>query len=133
MLLFLDKKYPWYWLNDACNLIYMYLCNECLSPMKYDDEVFQWQVAGILTVFWLATNIIDIVLNMVLNTCNTSIVRQQYLCHIVKMLNDFQSFKVATMTWLTVTEYMCHRWPWICFVCNNANLVHDFSADFKHM
>ena len=71
--------------------------------MKYDDEVFQWQVAGILTVFWLATNIIDILLNMGLNTCNTSIVRQHYLCHIVKMLNveswshDFQSFKVATM------------------------------------
>ena len=23
------------------------------------------------------------------------------------------------MTWLTVTEYLCHRWPAICSVCRN--------------
>ena len=27
------------------------------------------------------------------------------------------SFTVATMTWLTVTEYLCHKWPRICSVC----------------
>jgi hypothetical protein len=25
--------------------------------------------------------------------------------------NHFESSTVATMTWLTVTEYLCHKWP----------------------
>ena len=37
--------------------------------------------------------------------------------------NHFKSFMVATMTWLTVTEYLCHKWPRICSVCRNHN--HD--------
>jgi len=24
---------------------------------------------------------------------------------------------VATMTWLTVKEYLCHKWPRTCFTC----------------
>jgi hypothetical protein len=27
------------------------------------------------------------------------------------------------MTWLTVTEYLCHKWPRICSVCRNHNPV----------
>ena len=30
---------------------------------------------------------------------------------------------VVFMTWLTVLEYLCHRWPWMCFVCRSYNLV----------
>jgi hypothetical protein len=26
-----------------------------------------------------------------------------------------------TMTWLTVTEYLCHKLPWICSVCRDHN------------
>ena len=26
----------------------------------------------------------------------------------------FESFTVANMTWSTVAEYLCHKWPWIC-------------------
>jgi hypothetical protein len=26
----------------------------------------------------------------------------------------FESFTIATMTWLTVVEYLCHKWPRIC-------------------
>ena len=26
-------------------------------------------------------------------------------------------FTVATMTWLTVMEYLCHKCPWICSIC----------------
>ena len=26
-------------------------------------------------------------------------------------------FTVAIMTWLTVTEYLCHKWPRICSTC----------------
>jgi len=37
--------------------------------------------------------------------------------------HHFDSFKVATMTWLTVTEYQCHKWPQICAVCRNHNPV----------
>jgi hypothetical protein len=32
--------------------------------------------------------------------------------------HHFESFTVATMTWLTPTEYMYHKWPWICSVCH---------------
>jgi len=30
---------------------------------------------------------------------------------------------VTTLTWLAVTEYLCHNWPRICSVCRNHNLV----------
>jgi hypothetical protein len=33
----------------------------------------------------------------------------------------FKSFMVATMTWLTVMEYLCHKWLQICSVCRNHN------------
>ena len=33
------------------------------------------------------------------------------------------SFKVSTMTWLTVTEYLCHTWIRISSVCRNYNPV----------
>jgi hypothetical protein len=33
--------------------------------------------------------------------------------------HHFESFTVATMTWLTVMEYLCHTWPWICSTCRN--------------
>jgi len=31
-------------------------------------------------------------------------------------------FTVTTLTWLAVTEYLCH-WPRICSLCRNHNLV----------
>jgi hypothetical protein len=37
-----------------------------------------------------------------------------------KLLNHFENFTVASMTWLTVLEYLCHKWPRI------------FSTGFKH-
>ena len=45
--------------------------------------------------------------------------------------HHFKRFKVSTMTWLTVTEYVCRRWQLICSVCRNHNPVHihDFSPD----
>jgi hypothetical protein len=35
----------------------------------------------------------------------------------------FTGITVATMTWFTITEYMCHKWPRICFVCRNHNPI----------
>ena len=32
-------------------------------------------------------------------------------------LSHFESFTVATMNWLTVMEYLCHKWPRICSIC----------------
>jgi hypothetical protein len=29
----------------------------------------------------------------------------------------FESFTIATMTWLTAMEYLCQKWPWICSTC----------------
>jgi hypothetical protein len=31
--------------------------------------------------------------------------------------HQFQCFTVATMTCVTVMEYLCHRWPRICSTC----------------
>jgi len=31
--------------------------------------------------------------------------------------HHFESFMVATVTWLTAMEYLCHKWPWICSTC----------------
>ena len=31
--------------------------------------------------------------------------------------HHFESFMVVTMTWLTVMEYLCHKWPQICSTC----------------
>jgi hypothetical protein len=31
--------------------------------------------------------------------------------------HHFENFTVTTMTWLTVMEYLCHKWPQICFTC----------------
>ena len=41
----------------------------------------------------------------------------------------FESFTDATMTWLTVTEYLCHKWPWICSICRKQFplLFHSWS------
>jgi hypothetical protein len=42
---------------------------------------------------------------------------------VVKLKSLLESFTVATMTWLTVTEYLCHKWPLIFFGGRNHNLV----------
>ena len=31
--------------------------------------------------------------------------------------HHFKNCTVATMTWLTVMEYLCHKWPRICSAC----------------
>jgi hypothetical protein len=31
--------------------------------------------------------------------------------------HHFEGFTVATMIWLTVMEYLCHKWPRICPTC----------------
>ena len=31
----------------------------------------------------------------------------------------FGSYTVATLTWLADTEYLCHKWPRICSICQN--------------
>ena len=43
-----------------------------------------------------------------------------------KLLNkvlQVLSLRVTTMTWSTITEYLCHKWPRICSVCCNYNPV----------
>ena len=40
---------------------------------------------------------------------------------VVKLNHHFESFTVSTMTWLTVMEYLSHKWPRIWFVCLNHN------------
>jgi hypothetical protein len=37
--------------------------------------------------------------------------------------HHFESFTVATMIWLTVMEYLCHKWPRIRSTCRKHFLV----------
>jgi hypothetical protein len=39
----------------------------------------------------------------------------------IQRSHHFESFTVATMTWLTVMEYLCHKWPRICSTCRNIS------------
>jgi hypothetical protein len=36
---------------------------------------------------------------------------------LVKLKSSLRTFTVATMAWLTVMEYICHKWPRICSTC----------------
>jgi hypothetical protein len=36
---------------------------------------------------------------------------------LVKLNSSLRKFTVATMTWLTVIEYLCHKWPRIYSTC----------------
>ena len=37
--------------------------------------------------------------------------------------HHFESFTVATKTWSTAMEYLCHKWPRICSTCRKHILV----------
>jgi hypothetical protein len=41
----------------------------------------------------------------------TTIYKTLYISH------HFDSFTIATMSWLTVMEYLFHKWPRICSTC----------------
>ena len=41
----------------------------------------------------------------------------------VKLKSALRKFTVATMTWLTVTEFLYHNWPLICSTCRKHFLV----------
>jgi len=41
----------------------------------------------------------------------------------LKTDNYFAYFNVASMTWLTGTEYLFHKWPHICSFCRNHKSV----------
>jgi hypothetical protein len=40
---------------------------------------------------------------------------------LVKLMSSLRIFSVATITWLTVMEYLCHKWPRICSTCRNPS------------
>jgi len=44
---------------------------------------------------------------------------------LLSWIRHFESFTVATMTWLTVMEYLCHKWPRICSTCHKNFPVHS--------
>jgi len=49
------------------------------------------------------------------------LLNQEFL--LIKLKSSLQFFTVPTMTWLTVMEYLCHKWPRICSFCRNHNPV----------
>ena len=46
----------------------------------------------------------------------------------MKLIKDGTSF-----TWLTVTEYLCHKRPRICFLCGNHNTVLSSFVTFQRV
>ena len=46
------------------------------------------------------------------------LLKQRFLVEVITSI-----VTVVFMTWLTVLEYLCHRWPRMCFVCRSYNLV----------
>jgi hypothetical protein len=40
--------------------------------------------------------------------------------------HHFESFTVATMTWLTVMEHLCHKWQRICSTCKHFTVLSSF-------
>ena len=42
---------------------------------------------------------------------------------VVILKSSLRKFTVATLTWLTVTEYLCRKCPRICYFCRNHNPV----------
>jgi hypothetical protein len=42
---------------------------------------------------------------------------------VFKLKSSLRNLTVATMTWLTVAEYLCHKWPRIYSVCRNHYLI----------
>ena len=44
--------------------------------------------------------------------------------------HHFESFMLATMTWLTIMEYLCNKWPRICSTCSKhfSVLIHDITG-----
>ena len=53
------------------------------------------------------------------------------ICKCKWIINECCSVVWINMTWLTVTEYLCHKWPQICSICPEALpgvfLIHDLS------
>jgi len=45
------------------------------------------------------------------------LLNQGFLLVKLKSSLFYDSFTVVTMTWLTIMEYLCHKWPQICFTC----------------
>ena len=48
---------------------------------------------------------------------------QGFLVVKLKSPLSLKSFTVASTTWLTTTEYLCHKWPRTCSVCRNCNMI----------
>ena len=54
---------------------------------------------------------------------------------VIKMKTPLWSFMVATVSWLTVVEYLCHKWPRTCSVLVitiGPFHIHDLSPVFLH-
>ena len=45
--------------------------------------------------------------------------------------HHFLKFYGATMTWLTVMEYLCHKWPRICSTCKHFPVFFSFMTDHR--
>ena len=56
-----------------------------------------------------------------------------FFIHFYWVLNNLiESFTVATMTWLTTMEYLCHKLPRICYTCRkHFSVLNSFMTYYR--
>jgi hypothetical protein len=51
---------------------------------------------------------------------------------LVRLKSSLRKLTVATMTWLTIMEYLCHKWPWICSTCRkHFPVLSSFTTSYR--
>ena len=106
-------------------MIWLTLWNDC-------DTADHWYVKRCKPFFFCCTYQIFWNMNRSVTWPNLSILH--YSHHIIALFfihflsHHFESFTVATTTWLTVMEYLCHKWPRICSTCRKHSYIIQLSV-----
>ena len=88
-----------------CHMTYKQEC----TPYLYMEYIsFSWS--------YIAELVGPIIISLIGSCCwKGSYLINGY--HWLSWSHYFGNFTVTSMTWLTVTEYLCHKWPRICSIC----------------
>jgi hypothetical protein len=102
------------WLNLGM-ILYIYIRLKSLHNIKWITTVVTNSYCFKMTEFFILFSILDLIK---WNLSSPPVfggvrVARSWL----SWSHQFQCFTVATMTWLTVMEYLFHRWPRICSTC----------------
>jgi len=62
-----------------------------------------------------------------------SLMHYNYSWGYKKETNHKENLTIATMTWLTDMEYLCHKWPRICSTCHKHFRVLSSFTTYQHV